>query len=153
MTTQAPIYYENGIEWTGERKGRLSVPGLPSLQVATPPEFDGHEGFWSPEQFFVAAVNACVMTTFLAIARLSKLEYESYKAQATGRLEKPEGQGYQITEITIRPTLVISQSKDQERACRILQKAEKQCLISNSIKAVVRLEPRILVGQSEVGAS
>jgi organic hydroperoxide reductase OsmC/OhrA len=148
MMPQLPIYYENGIEWTGENKGLLSVTGLPSLQVATPPEFGGQEGFWSPEHYFVAAVNACVMTTFLAIARLSKLEYESYQAQATGKLEKPEGEGYRITEIIIRPTLVISQSKDLERAGRILQKAEKQCLISNSIKAVVRLEPQILVANA-----
>ncbi len=149
MTTQFPQYYENRIYWIGEKKGQLTVPGLPSLQVATPPEFDGHEGFWSPEHYFVAAVNSCVMTTFIAIAHLSKLAYESYEAQATGKLDKPEGQGLQFTEITIRPTLVISQSKDLERAGRILQKAEKQCLISNSIKAVVHLEPQILVANGE----
>jgi organic hydroperoxide reductase OsmC/OhrA len=150
---QLPIYYENGIEWTDENKGLLSVTGLPSLLVATPPEFGGQEGFWSPEHYFVAAVNACVMTTFLAIARLSKLEYQSYQAQATGKLEKPEGEGYRITEIIIRPTLVISQSKDLERAGRILEKAEKHCLISNSIKAVVRLEPQILVANDGSGKS
>ena len=153
MITQFPLYYENGIEWTGEKKGRLSAPGLPSLQVATPPEFDGHEGFWSPEHYFVAAVNSCVMTTFLAIADGSKLQFESYQAQATGKLEKPEGEGYRITEIIIRATLVISQSKDLERAGRILQKAEKHCLISNSIKAVVRLEPQILVANEGSGKS
>ena len=151
MMPQLPIYYENGIKWTGEKKGLLSVPGLPSLQVATPPEFEGHEGFWSPEQYFVAAVNACVMTTFLAIARLSKLEFESYQAQAIGKLDKPEGQGLQITEIILRPELVITHSKDLERARRLLEKAEKQCLISNSSKAVVRLEPRVLVRQGEGG--
>jgi peroxiredoxin-like protein len=153
MTTQSPIYYENGIEWTGEKKGRLSAPGLPSLEVAIPPEFDGHEGFWSPEQYFVAAVNACVMTTFLAIARLSKLEYGSYQAQAIGKLEIIEGRGYQMTEIIIRPTLVISHYKDLGRAARLLEKAEKQCLISNSIKAGVRLEPQILTAEGEEGKS
>jgi organic hydroperoxide reductase OsmC/OhrA len=145
MTTQLPLYYENTIQWVGEKKGNLAVPGLPSLQVATPPEFDGHEGYWSPEQYFVAAVNACVMTTFLAIARFSKLEYESYEAQASGKVEKVEGQGYQFTEITISPILVISQGKDLERAGRMMQKAEKQCLISNSIKARINLKPQILV--------
>jgi organic hydroperoxide reductase OsmC/OhrA len=153
MSTQLPIYYESAIEWKGEKKGLLSVPGLPSLEVATPPEFDGHEGFWSPEHYFVAAVNACIMTTFLAIARLSKLEFESYQAQAAGKLEKPEGKGYQITEIMIRPTLVITHNKDLERAARILEKAEKQCLISNSIKPVVHLEPRIWVRQTEGGVA
>ena len=150
---QLPIYYENGIEWAGENKGLLSVVGLPSLQVATPPEFGGQEGYWSPEHYFVAAVNACVMTTFLAIARLSKLEYGSYQAQATGKLEKPGGEGYRITEIIIRPTLVITHNRDLERAARLLEKAEKQCLISNSIKAAVRLEPQILVANAGDGKS
>ena len=141
--TQFPLFYENTIVWTGEKKGEVSGPKLPSLKVATPPDFGGHEGYWSPEQCFVAAVNACVMSTFLAIAQLSKLSFERYEAEATGKLEKPEGQAMQFTEITIRPKLVVTDAKDLERAGRLLEKAEKQCLVSNSIKAVVHLEPEI----------
>lgn len=143
MTTQFPLFYENTIVWTGEKKGEVSSPNLPSLQVATPPDFGGHEGFWSPEQCFVAAVNACVMSTFLAIAQLSKLSFESYEAEASGKLDKPEGQVMQFTEITIRAKVVVTHSKDLERAGRLLEKAEKQCLVSNSIKAVVHLEPQV----------
>jgi len=141
--TQFPFFYENTIVWTGEKKGEVSGLKLPSLQVATPPDFGGHEGFWSPEQCFVAAVNACVMSTFLAIAQLSKLSFESYEAEASGKLDKPEGQVMQFTEITIRAKLVVTHSKDLERAGRLLEKAEKQCLVSNSIKAAVHLEPQV----------
>lgn len=141
--TQFPLFYENTIVWTGEKKGEVSGLKLPALQVATPPDFGGHEGFWSPEQCFVAAVNACVMSTFLAIAQLSKLSFETYEAEASGKLDKPEGQVMQFTEITIRPKLVVTHSKDLERAGRLLEKAEKQCLVSNSIKAVVHLEPQV----------
>ena len=147
--TLFPLFYQNTIAWTGEKKGEVSGPKLPSLQVATPPDFGGHEGFWSPEQCFVAAVNACVMSTFLAIAQLSKLSFESYESEASGKLDKPEGQVMQFTEITIRPKLVVTHSKDLERASRLLEKAEKQCLISNSIKALVKLEPRVLVANAE----
>jgi organic hydroperoxide reductase OsmC/OhrA len=83
------------------------------------------------------------MTTFLAIAELSKLNFISLKCHARGTLEKLEGQGYRITEIKLRPTLVISEERDKERAARILEKAERSCLISNSIKSEVRLEPEI----------
>ncbi|RPJ87467.1 MAG: OsmC family peroxiredoxin, partial [Acidobacteria bacterium] len=141
--TQFPLFYENTIVWTGEKKGEVSALKLPSLQVATPADFGGHEGFWSPEQCFVAAVNACVMSTFLAIAQLSKLSFESYEAEASGKLDKPEGQVMQFTEITIRAKLVVTHSKDLERAGRLLEKAEKQCLVSNSIKAAVHLEPQV----------
>ncbi|HXK61505.1 MAG TPA: OsmC family protein [Acidobacteriota bacterium] len=138
-----PLFYDNRIVWKGEKRGQVSGVDLPSLEVATPPEFGGHEGAWSPEQCFVAAVNTCLMTTFLAIAQLSKLSFESYEAEASGKLEKPEGQVMQFTEITIRPRLVITHSRDLERAGRLLEKAEKQCLISNSIKAAVRVEAHL----------
>jgi organic hydroperoxide reductase OsmC/OhrA len=83
------------------------------------------------------------MTTFLAIAENSKLEFVSFSADANGKLEKLEGQGFIMTEVVLRPKLLISHARDVERAGRILQKAEKNCLISNSIKAETRLEPEV----------
>lgn len=143
MANQLPYFYETEVKWTGERRGDLRSPNLPNLQVASPPEFQGHEGTWTPEHLYVASVNACFMTTFLAIAALSKLEFVSFSANAIGKLEKIEGNGYQITEIVLRPRLVVRHSRDLERAGRILEKAEKHCLISNSIKTVVKFEPTL----------
>ncbi|MCM3905283.1 MAG: OsmC family protein [Pyrinomonadaceae bacterium] len=135
--------YSTEVEWTGERGGDLSAPDLPNLEVDAPPEFKGHEGVWTPEHLFVAAVNSCFMTTFLAIAENSKLEFVSFSADAKGMLEKLEGQGFIMTEVVLRPKLLISHARDVERAGRILQKAEKNCLISNSIKTETRLEPEV----------
>jgi peroxiredoxin-like protein len=139
-------FYSTEVEWTGERAGNLRAPVLPSLHVDAPPEFKGHEGVWTPEHLFVAAVNTCFMTTFLAIAENSKLELASFKAGAKGKLEKVNGQGFLITEIILRPKLVIANARDAERASRILEKAERNCLISNSVKTRVLLQPEIAVG-------
>ena len=135
--------YTTEVEWTGERRGDLSAPHLPDLEVDAPPEFKGHEGVWTPEHLFVAAVNSCFMTTFLAIAENSKLEFVSFSADAKGKLEKLEGQGFIMTEVVLRPKLLVSHARDVERAGRILEKAEKNCLISNSIKTETRLEPKV----------
>jgi len=135
--------YTTEVEWTGERRGDLSAPHLPDLEVDAPPEFKGHEGVWTPEHLFVAAVNSCFMTTFLAIAENSKLEFVSFSADAKGKLEKLEGQGFIMTEVVLRPKLLVSHARDLERAGRILEKAEKNCLISNSIKTETRLEPKV----------
>jgi len=132
--------YETEVAWIGERRGILSSTGLPDIQVAAPPEFKGHAGVWTPEHLFVSATATCFVTTFLAIAELSKLEFNGITATAVGKLEKIEGQGYQITEIVMRPTLTLKHAGDEERALRILEKAERNCLVSNSIKSVVRLE-------------
>ena len=143
IANQPPHFYETEVEWTGERKGALRALSLPTVEIATPPEFKGHEGRWTPEHLYVASVNACFMTTFLALAELSKLEFSSFSCDARGKLEKGEEHGYCITEIILRPHLVIDHSRDQERAGRILEKAEKNCFISNSIKTIVKLEPKI----------
>lgn len=150
MSNQSPYFYEAEVEWTRERMGQVRSANLPTLEVAAPPEFQGHKGAWTPEHLYVASVSACFMTTFLAIAQNSKLEIVSFSAKARGKLEKLEGVGFQITEIVIKPKLVINFSQDLERAKRIIEKAEKNCLISNSIKTVVKLEPEIDHEQSAV---
>ncbi|HLN97193.1 MAG TPA: OsmC family protein [Pyrinomonadaceae bacterium] len=136
-------FYSTEVEWTGQRGGDLRSPVLPNLHVDAPPEFKGHDGAWTPEHLFVASVNSCFMTTFLAIAENSKLEFTSFKADARGKLEKLEGQGWVMTEITLHPQLVVSHARDAERASRILQKAERGCLISNSVKSQIRMEPEV----------
>ena len=136
-------FYSTEVEWTGERHGDLRAPVLPNMQVDAPPEFKGHDGVWTPEHLFVAAVNSCFMTTFLAIAENSKLEFVSFSANAKGKLEKLDGQGFIMTEVVLRPKLVINHARDEDRAGRILEKAEKNCLISNSIKTETKLEPEV----------
>lgn len=141
MTT--PHFYETEVGWMGKKRGFLQAPGLPSLEVSSPPEFNGHEHTWTPEHLFVAAVNSCYMATFLTIAELSKLDFVSFASNAVGKLEKSEGQGYRITEIVLKPKLAIRFEYDAERAARIMEKAERNCLVSNSVLTAIKLEPEI----------
>jgi len=143
MNNQPPYYYETEVDWINGRTCKLGAPGMPDIEITPPPEFQGEEGSWTPEHLFVASVSSCYVTTFLAIAELSKLEFAAISCGATGTLEKLEGSGFQVTEITLRPTLVLHHIRDLERAGRILEKAERNCLISKSIKTVVRLKPQI----------
>jgi organic hydroperoxide reductase OsmC/OhrA len=84
------------------------------------------------------------MTTFLAIAENSKLEFVSFDSNAVAKLDKVDGR-YMMTEVILRPTLVISNSEQQEKAKRVLEMSEKACLISNSVKSVITLKPVIMV--------
>lgn len=143
MTNQLPYFYETETEWVTGKVVTAESSGLPDIPVAPPPEFGGESGFWTPEHLSVAAVNACFAVTLLAIARNSKLDFVSFNSIAIGKLEKVEGSGLQITEIVLKPTLVIRQERDLEKAVRILEKAEQGCLISNSMKATTRLEPQV----------
>jgi peroxiredoxin-like protein len=136
--------YTVNLKWVSDRKGEISSPQLSqTIEVATPPEFPkGMESIWSPEHLLTAAVNSCYMTTFLSIAENSKLEFISFDCSATGKLELVEGK-LLMTEIALKPVLLLSNESDKDRAERILQKSEAACLISNSIKSKVTLETTI----------
>jgi len=141
-------YYEVQLNWIADRKGLVSSPVLQSnIEVATPPEFPkGIPGIWSPEHLLVAAVNSCLMTTFLAIAENSKLDFISFDCNANGKLEKVDGK-YMISEIVLSPVLIIKSNADQERAMRILEKSEAACLISNSVKSKIIFTPVIKINE------
>jgi len=143
MEVRSKVYtYHTTVAWTEQRKGVISCTGKPDIQVATPPEFKGHEGIWSPEDLFVASANVCVMTTFLAVAERAGLGFTSYECEAEGKLELVEGK-FQFSTITLKPTIVLETSTDAAKARELIEKAEANCLISNSMKARVILEPTI----------
>ncbi len=139
-------YYNVNVNWETDRKGLMSSPVLQTtIEVATPPEFPkGMEGIWSPEHLLVAAVNSCLMTTFLAIAENSKLNFVNFQSNADGKLEKIDGK-YMISEVVLSPVLTIQNETDRERAMRVLEKSEAACLISNSVKAKIILEPEVII--------
>ncbi|WP_317897614.1 OsmC family protein [Aurantibacillus circumpalustris] len=132
--------YQVNLNWLEGRKGEISSPELTTkIEVATPPAFPGGvEGIWSPEHLLTAAVNSCFMTTFLAIAENSKLAFKKFSCTSEGILDQVEGK-YLMTEIILKPQVELVNEADKERAERILQKSEKACLISNSIKSKVTL--------------
>lgn len=138
--------YEVDVNWKAGKLGLLKSTELSEqIEVATPPQFPGGvENVWSPEHFFTAAVNSCLMTTFLAIAEFSKLEFTDFKSKALGKLEMVDGK-YIMSEITLMPKVVIANEALREKALKVLQKAEAACLISNSIKSTIVFRPEIVV--------
>ncbi|MGZ3847255.1 MAG: OsmC family protein, partial [Flavisolibacter sp.] len=64
-----------------------------------------------PEHLFTAAVNSCLMTTFLAIAENSKLDFEHFSSKALGKLEMTDGK-YIMSEVTLMPVLTIKREED-----------------------------------------
>ena len=141
--------YEVSVNWQADRKGVMSSPVLNTkIEVATPPQFPkGMEGIWSPEHLFVAAINSCLMTTFLSIAENSKLEFVSFDSKAIGKLEMVDGK-YMMSEVILMPVVTINDEQQKERAERVLQKSEANCLISNSVKSTIIFKPEIKITQA-----
>ena len=93
-------------------------------------------------------MNSCYTLTLLAIAEFSKVPIVSLSSTAWGKLEKVQGGGYQITEIVVKPRIVISSANDLTRMPRILEKAKENCFVSNSIKSAIKMEPEVFHQQT-----
>jgi len=137
--------YETRIEWTDALKGTLTAEDRPPIVAGAPPEFGGTADVWSPEHLCVAAVNACVMLTFAAIAANSKVPFRSYAASAVGTLERVDERGPVLTRITVTPRIGIGPEVDRGRVERLVAMAEKRCFVSNSLTATVTIEAEIVV--------
>jgi len=138
--------YTVGVRWTGGKEGVAAAPdGLPDISIASPTSFGGPEGHWTPEHFFVGAATACWMTTFLAIAELSKLDVVAVAASGLGQLEKGEDRRFSIPRIELSPHVTIRREEDRDKALRLIEKAEAACLVARSMRAVVSLAPEVEV--------
>jgi organic hydroperoxide reductase OsmC/OhrA len=137
-------YYEVNLLWNAATQGTVSSPVIASkIEVVTPPEFpNGIKEKWTPEHLFVAAVNSCLMSTFLLVADNSKFEFISFESNAIGKIEKIDGK-FAVTEIVLKPTLIIPSTQNEAKAKRVLEMSEKACAIANSIKTKITLEPII----------
>lgn len=143
-------YYNVEVKWDNARKGIMCSPELNQekgicIEIATPPEFPkGIPGIWSPEHLFTAAVSSCFMTTFLSVAENSKLLFSSFSCKSKGKLEQIEGK-FMISEIILEPIVTITDEKERERAEKVLQKSEAACIISNSVKSKVIMNPTVKI--------
>ena len=52
---------------------------------------------------------------------------------------------FSVTEIILKPKLVIPSSQNEAKAMRVLEMSEKACAIANSIKTKITLEAIITV--------
>ena len=139
-----PHHYVVTASAEGANNVVLSSDGIPNLETAGPPQFGGPGDVWSPETLLVGAVADCFILSFRAIARKAKLDWVTLECEVDGELDKLDG-FTQFTALTTKATLTISDEKHLKKAEVILEKAEKYCLVTNSMKADSHLETNVLV--------
>jgi peroxiredoxin-like protein len=139
-----PHHYKVQAAASAEGNVALDSEHLPTLSSAPPRQFGGPGDQWSPETLLVAAAADCLILTFRAIARASKLPWLSLDCDAEGVLDRVEGVT-RFTEMRMNARLVLPAGGDAERAKRLLEKAEKTCLVTCSLKAHALLETEVTI--------
>jgi organic hydroperoxide reductase OsmC/OhrA len=139
-----PHLYQVAAVGTPDGDVLVESPDLPVLHSASPAEFGGPGDRWSPETFLVAAVADCFVLTFRAIAAASRLPWVALHCQADGALDRVD-HVTRFTRIVIRAQLEIPPSVDADRASHLLEKAERTCLVTNSLNAQIELHTDVTV--------
>ena len=129
-----PHHYK--VQAAAKSEGSITIAAerLPSLTSAPPSQFGGPGDQWSPETLLVAAVADCLILTFRAIARASKLSWLDLDCDAEGELDRVDGVS-RFTRVRLHAHLTLPRGGDIERGKHLLEKAEKACLVTNSLKA------------------
>ena len=137
-----PHVYRVGAQGSASGAVLVSSAGLPELQTAPPPEFDGPPGVWSPETLLVASIADCFILTFRGVARASHFEWDELEAQVEGTLERVAGVT-QFTRYVTRARLNVKPNADHAKARELLERAEKICLVANSLRGERLLETTV----------
>ena len=130
---------------TGSAAGLVSLQsvGLPPLSSAPPAQFNGPGDAWSPETLLVAAIADCFLLTLRLVAHASNLDWVSVHCAVEGTLDRVGGVTL-FTRYVTRATLTLPTGADAAKARTLLERAEKLCLITNSLKGERLLETTIV---------
>lgn len=139
---KASIYWQNpGADMDYERYPRDHhwVMAGHEVPASAAPQFKGSEGRVDPESAFVAALAACHMLTFLAIAARKRLVVASYTDHAVGWLEKNAAGQLAMTRVELRPQVRFAPGTLVAAAelHRLHESAHRNCFIANSVKTEV----------------
>ncbi|MFZ2236461.1 MAG: OsmC family protein [Dokdonella sp.] len=135
------------VEGTTAHEGAVTLTsaGLEALESWPPAEFGGPGDAWSPETLLVGAIADCFLLSFRAIARAGGLTWTHVRCSVDATLDRVDGVT-RFTHYTLNVDLHVPSGTDTEAAQKVLHKAKKTCLISNSlsaegeVNAVVRVE-------------
>lgn len=125
----------------------ISAPDLARIETASPPEFDGPGGTWSPETLLCAAAADCFILTFRAIARAAHFNWVAVDCRVEGVLEHI-GSTTQFTSFATTVRLTVLPSVDQSKARLLLGRAEHACLIANSLRGERMLSVEVVTAES-----
>ncbi|HJS96148.1 MAG TPA: OsmC family protein [Solirubrobacteraceae bacterium] len=149
--------YQCRLDWSGstaegydayDRTHRVSCPPAGTeLTLSSDPAFGGNPDLLNPEQLLVAAASSCQMLSFLAYAARARIDVVSYVDEA-GAVMPEDDKPMRITEIVLRPRIVVAGDADEERVRHFIERAHAACFIANSLTSEITIEPQISTGHS-----
>ncbi|MCD6521913.1 OsmC family protein [Candidatus Calescamantes bacterium] len=139
-----PFTFSTELKWIEGKKGVVSFPNNLKIEISTPPEFKGPQGFISPEELFLASIDSCILTTFLYFVEKAQIHLLSYQSKIEGEVIFKEGK-LKFEKVKILPQIKVEKG-ELEKVKIIMEKTKNHCLISNSLNCEIILSPEIKEG-------
>lgn len=137
-----PHQYRMTLQYNGGLAGALNSTDQAAIPFAAPVEFDGPGTGWSPETLLLSSVSGCIALTFAAICKMMKVEFSHLEISATGIVENiPGDKRMHFSRIELQPALQLTNPADEGKLPKIWENTEKHCLVSNSLKTPVHIQP------------
>jgi peroxiredoxin-like protein len=137
--------YNTSVKNIGSQRGETSSPENSPIKIALPENLDGPGGEWSPDELFVSSAEACAMLTFFCLIKDEDIEVISYESETEGISQITKGGIFRFTKLTITPTITIKKAEDKLVVKEAIKKLDDWCCVSNSTKADVVIEAKIIV--------
>ncbi len=145
--------YRLQLRWTGDtatydaydRTFRIGIAGKPTLTGSADPHFRGHAALHNPEDLFVSAIASCHLLAYLALCARANIRVLEYVDEAHGRLVA-DARGGRITNVTLRPHVIVADTADVARALALHTDAHARCFIASSCSTPITCDPTVVAG-------
>jgi organic hydroperoxide reductase OsmC/OhrA len=145
--------YETRVHWTGstglgwdhyDRTHVATAPGAEQEVRITTGESKGDPSILNPEQLVLMAASSCQMLWFLHLAAKARVDVVEYEDSATA-LMPTDQEPVRITEVALRPRIVVAGDVSEERVHKLADLAHEHCFVANSLNAEMTLQPTVEV--------
>lgn len=150
-------HYKAIIQWTGnrgtgtsgyrdyDRNHTISVENKAIIDGSSDPSFRGDKTKHNPEEMFLSSLSSCHMLWYLHFCSEAGIIVIDYTDEATGIMEETSNGSGHFTEITLHPTVTVSEESMIEKAEKFHHQANEYCFIANSVNFPVKHIPVVLV--------
>jgi organic hydroperoxide reductase OsmC/OhrA len=140
----ATLIYKNNSEWIGGHKGHIKMENGVKLDFSAPPTLHGYPDVLTPEDAFMAAVNTCYFMMFIWATERFKIDLVSFECEAIGKVVEFMDKTSIFNEIVLK-LKIVARNTTPEKINSVIKSARKYSLVAESIKAEVKIEPKITI--------
>lgn len=153
--------YRATVEWKGNlgqgtsdyksysRNHDVVVKGKPLIPGSADTSFRGDGARYTPEDMLVSSLSACHMLWYLHLCAVNGIIVLDYADEAEGEMqENADGSG-QFVQVTLNPSVFVSDSSMIRKATALHADANRMCFIARSVNFPVNHNPKVVCSKKE----